>query len=57
MGKLHFETLAVHGGQSPDPVTKARGSLFGELRHTILIHLNMGKSFCTKRIRLHLHET
>lgn len=25
MGKLHFETLAVHGGQSPDPVTKARG--------------------------------
>jgi len=23
--KLHFETLAVHGGQTPDPVTKARG--------------------------------
>ncbi len=25
MGKQHFETLAVHGGQIPDPVTKARG--------------------------------
>jgi O-acetylhomoserine (thiol)-lyase len=23
--KQHFETLAVHGGQTPDPVTKARG--------------------------------
>lgn len=23
--KLHLETLAVHGGQTPDPVTKARG--------------------------------
>ncbi len=23
--KLHLETLAVHGGQVPDPVTKARG--------------------------------
>ncbi len=22
---LHFETLAVHGGQTPDPVTRARG--------------------------------
>ena len=22
---LHIETLAVHGGQSPDPTTKARG--------------------------------
>lgn len=25
MAKLHLETLAVHGGQTPDPVTKARG--------------------------------
>ena len=23
--KLHLETLAVHGGQVPDPVTRARG--------------------------------
>lgn len=23
--KLHLETIAVHGGQSPDPTTKARG--------------------------------
>ena len=23
--KLHIETLAVHGGQTPDPVTRARG--------------------------------
>lgn len=25
MAKLHFETLAVHGGQKPDPVTRSRG--------------------------------
>jgi O-acetylhomoserine/O-acetylserine sulfhydrylase-like pyridoxal-dependent enzyme len=22
--KLHFNTLAIHGGQTPDPVTNAR---------------------------------